>query len=92
MFSTGQFNNYINPLKKKIHKAENDIEQQEESLEALNQEMMAASGAGNGSQIADISKKIHACNDAIEKRFAELEALHEKKDKLAATYGGLLEE
>jgi len=82
----------LNPLKKKIHKAENDIEQQEESLEALNQEMMAASGAGNGSQIANISKKIHACNDAIEKRFAELEALHEKKDKLAATYGGLLEE
>jgi ATP-binding cassette subfamily F protein 3 len=80
----------LNPLKKKIQKAEKDIEQQEERLNILNQEMMDASSSGNGAKIADISKKIHACNDVIEKRFAELEVLHEKKDKLEATYGELL--
>ncbi|MEN8243818.1 MAG: ATP-binding cassette domain-containing protein [Thermodesulfobacteriota bacterium] len=81
----------LNPLKKKIRNAENDIEQQEERLEVLNQEMMEASEAGDGEQIAVISKKIHACNDGIEKRFTELEGLHEKKGKLEATYGELLE-
>ena len=81
----------LNPLKKKIHYAENDIEQHEERLNVLNQEMMDASGTGNGGQIADISKKIHACNDAIEKWFADLEVLHEKKDKLDTKYGDLLE-
>jgi ATP-binding cassette subfamily F protein 3 len=82
----------LNPLKKKIRFAESEIEQQEERLNALNQEMVEASGAGNGGQIADISKKIHACNDAIEKRFADLEALHEEKGKLDKKFGVLLEE
>ena len=82
----------LNPLKKKIRFAENEIEQHEERLNALNQEMMEASGTGNGGQIADISKKIHTCNDAIEKRFADLEALHEKKDKLEKKFGELLKD
>ena len=82
----------LNPLKKKIRFAESEIEKQEERLNALNQEMMEASGTGNGGQIADISKKIHTCNDAIEKRFADLEALHEEKDKLDKKFGVLLEE
>ena len=82
----------LNPLKKKIRRAENEIEQQEERLNVLNQEMMEASGAGNGGQIADISKKIHTCNDAIEKRFSDLEALHEEKDELDKKFGELLEE
>ena len=80
----------LNPLKKKIQKAEKDIEQEEERLNILNQEMMDASSSGNGAQIADISKKIYACNDVIEKRFAELEVLHEKKDTLEAAYEELL--
>ena len=80
----------LNPLKKKIRRAENDIERQEERLAILNQEMMDASSSGRGEKIADISKKIHACNAVIEKRFAELEVLHENKDKLEATYDELL--
>ena len=76
----------LNPLKKKIRKAENEIEQQEEKLETLNQEMMDASGSGNGAQIADISKQIHTCNDVIEKRFAELEELQGKMDQLELKY------
>ena len=80
----------LNPLKKKIRRAENDIERQEQTLADLNQAMMDASGTGDGERIADISKKIHACNDAIERRFAELEVLHENKDKLEATYDELL--
>ena len=53
---------------------------QEETLEALNQQMLAASQKGNGRQIADTSKKIHTCQSTIDDLYADLESITSEHD------------
>ena len=65
----------INPLKAKIEKLEAEIDQKEKHLATLNDEIIAASGAGGGAKISSLSKEIHATRTGVDALFDELESL-----------------
>jgi ATP-binding cassette subfamily F protein 3 len=82
----------LNPINQKIRSAENQIEAHEDKLQSLNQQMMAASKAGDGDKIAGLSRQIHHCNAVIEKQFACLEDLYDRKEKLERKYERMLDD
>jgi ATP-binding cassette subfamily F protein 3 len=73
----------LKPLEQRILSIENRIEKYEKELNELNADMLAASQAGDGEKIGDLSRSIHRCQSAIDTLFDELEqstaSLEEKK-------------
>ncbi len=82
----------LRPIEKDIAKVEMLIESEEERLETLNQTIMAATQAGNGKQIAEISQEIHSCQTTIDKNYSRLETLMEKLDSEASQFETRLQE
>jgi len=66
------------PIEKRIAVVENEIEQNEVSLEQFTHQMQEVSQAGEGGKIAALSKQIHHCRSTIDRLFDELESLTEK--------------
>ncbi|MGA8179590.1 MAG: ABC transporter ATP-binding protein, partial [Desulfobacterales bacterium] len=63
----------IKPLEEQILSIENRIEKYEKELNELNADMLAASQAGDGEKIGDLSRSIHRCQSVIDTLFDELE-------------------
>ena len=71
----------IKPLEKKIARAEQVIEEGDGSLQNLHAAMQEATGAGDGTRIAELGKSIHACEQEIEQQFAQLEELTDQLER-----------
>jgi ATP-binding cassette, subfamily F, member 3 len=72
----------IKPLEQRVSGIESRIEKYEKELDELNADMLAASEAGDGEKIGDLSRSIHRCQSAIDALFGELEqstAIFEEK-------------
>jgi ATP-binding cassette subfamily F protein 3 len=72
----------LKPMEDTIAAAEQAIETSETLLDQLNQEMVQASQAGNGTRIGELSQKIRVCQETIETRFAEMEAADEQRQRM----------
>jgi ATP-binding cassette, subfamily F, member 3 len=72
----------LKPMEKTIAAAEKAIEENETLLETLNQAMVEASQAGEGTRIGELSQQIRQCQATIEARFAEMEAADEQRQRL----------
>ncbi len=72
------------PVESAIAKAEAAIEAHEYKLKKLNEEMVAAAQAKNGTRIGALSQSIHQCQGLIDEKYAELEPLYQQKEKLDA--------
>jgi len=84
-------NRVIKPIEKKMATTEKEIERKEEKLQELNQAMLAASQAGDGGKISDLSKKIHACKNDIDMHFEALEQLMSDLEKHSTAFDSQLE-
>jgi ATP-binding cassette subfamily F protein 3 len=82
----------LKPVEQAIAKAEATIETQEKRLAQLNEEMIQASQAQDGSQIAKLSPAISQCSSIIDKCFEELEGLYARKESMEQTFNTQLEE
>ncbi|BBO91397.1 ABC-F family ATP-binding cassette domain-containing protein [Desulfosarcina ovata] len=82
----------LKPMEETIAAAEREIEANETRLEQFNQEMVDASQAGDGAQIASLSQKIRSCQEIIETRFAEMEAADEQRQRLEKKFAKRLAE
>jgi ATP-binding cassette subfamily F protein 3 len=80
----------LKPLHRAIAKAESTIEAEEARLEALNQEMVTASQAQDGRQIAELSPAIRRCQEIIDAHFNELETLYSEKETMEAEFDAQL--
>ncbi len=74
----------VGPLKKRMQELEDKIIAAEEELEALNEEMIAASPVQDGKKISALLKEIAALQPKIDTWFEELERVSAKHDKKAA--------
>ncbi len=66
---------FLSPLKKRISKVEDSIDDHEKNLENLNNEMVDASSNGDGKTISTLSKEIHKVQKEIDSLFKEFESL-----------------
>jgi len=85
-------NRIIKPMEKKMTSTEKEIERQEERLEILNRDLMAASEAGNGQEISRLSRELHACQSDIDAYFETLEQLMSEIEDRSAVFDRQLEE
>jgi ATP-binding cassette subfamily F protein 3 len=81
----------LKPAETAIAKAESTIETQEKRLAQLNEEMIQASQAQDGGQIAKLSPAISQCRSIIDKCFDELEVLYARKESMEQTFNTQLE-
>ncbi len=81
----------LGKLQKKIDQVENDIIALEAGIEKSNEELMAASVAGNGDRIGELSKLLHESQTAVDALFQELEVLHTDFDTRSEDFEKRLE-
>jgi ATP-binding cassette subfamily F protein 3 len=67
----------VKPLERTAEALEVEIMAAEKELSRLNEEMLAATNAGEGPRIAELSRAIHAQQSRIDKAFSELETASE---------------
>ena len=82
----------LKPLEEKISGIETKIEQHEERLNALNEEIVRASEAGESSRISTLSKEIHDTQKKIEAFYDEFESLTVQCDEKTALFEAELKE
>jgi ATP-binding cassette, subfamily F, member 3 len=82
----------LKPVEQAIAKAESAIESHEKRLDTLNEEMIQASQAQNGTRIAELSPAISECRNAIDRYFDELEGLYAEKESLEEQFTQQLKE
>ena len=63
----------LKPLERQIARLENDIDKLDKDLSELNKKMQAATEAGDGQKIAEVSQAIHNHQTVIDTLFDELE-------------------
>ncbi len=81
----------LKPVEQAIAMAESTIETQEKRLAQLNSEMIQASQAQDGDQIAKLSPAINQCRSLIDKCFEELELLYASKESMEGTFTAQLD-
>jgi ATP-binding cassette subfamily F protein 3 len=84
-------NRVIRPIEKKMAVTEKEIERQENRLEGLNQSMLTASQAGDGTKISELSKKINVCQRDIDRLFEVLDELMSSLEKKSVSFDRQLE-
>ncbi|MDY6822940.1 MAG: ABC-F family ATP-binding cassette domain-containing protein [Thermodesulfobacteriota bacterium] len=76
----------IGPLKKRIAEVEQRIETLEADAYQLNQDIVAASEAGDGERIAGLSRQHHETQSSIEALYEELDTLWQKMETLTEQF------
>jgi len=84
--------NILNPLEDRIAGLEKEIVDAEARLEELNEQMQAASNAGDGKKIVELSQTIHSCQRRIDEAFEDLEAVTAEADQKRAAFDARLAE
>ena len=80
------------PLKKAVEKLENLIMKNEELVETLHEELIAASNQNDNSKVIDLSREVTKYEKEIEESFEELEVTQTKLDDILEEYESKLEE
>ena len=79
------------PLKKSVEKLENLIMKNEELVETLHEELIAASNQNDNSKVIDLSREVTKYEKEIEENFEELEVTQTKLDDILEEYESKLE-
>jgi len=79
------------PLKKAVEKLENSIMKNEELVETLHKELIAASNQNDNSKVIDLSRDVTKYEKEIEENFEELEVTQTKLDDILEEYESKLE-
>jgi ATP-binding cassette subfamily F protein 3 len=81
----------LKPVEEKMAGVENDIEENESTLEDLNKKMIELSSSGGGEKISELSKEIHEIRNSIDLLYTELEELTDRQEDLEKKFSGELE-
>lgn len=76
----------LNPLKERIRKTENSIENEEKKLDALTQAMQTATEKKDSTGIENISKSLFTCQSHIDELYDQLECLTETLEAETASF------
>jgi len=79
------------PLKKEVEKLENLIMKNEELVEVLHEELIAASNKNDNSKVIDLSRDVTKYEKEIEENFEQLEVTQTKLDDILEEYESKLE-
>ena len=71
----------LKPLEDEMARIEDQIDSLEKRLHSLHTKMQAATGDGQGAEIAEISVAIHECQSQIDRLFEQLEAVGTERDQ-----------
>ena len=82
----GQRSHQLKPVMRSIDKAESTIETEEQRLAQLNQDMLQAAQAQDGTRIAALSPAIRECQETIDQYFLKLEEWYAQKDAIEANF------
>jgi ATP-binding cassette subfamily F protein 3 len=82
----------LKPLEEDMKRLERDIGRRDAEMGQLTLAMQAASEAGNGSKIAEISQAMHACQKEIDRLFDDLDRATRQHESLSAGFDRELKE
>jgi len=74
------------PLKKEVEKLESLIIKNEELVEKLQEELIAASNQGDNSKVIELSREVTTYENEVEQSFEKLEMAQEKLDTILDEY------